>query len=115
VTAGQFTPDVKATVDRRALFQCEVCEFGAIAEYHHRRARGMGGSSRGDTGSAANCLGLCHTCHRMIESNRRVAILMGWLVPQGISPVDRRVLYRGDWRYLDSDGTLLNEDGDHVC
>ena len=106
---SEFSPEVKATVDGRAMWTCEVCGEGDIAEYHHRRPRGSGGSKRADTGGAANCLGLCRNCHRMIESNRTVARVMGWLVPQGWAPADAKVIYRGEVRWLHDDGEVTSE------
>lgn len=106
---GEFTDEVKQTVNVRAFYRCEVCGEDPIFEYHHRRPRGNGGSKRGDTGKASNCLGLCRQCHRMIEKHRNIARLMGWLVPQRWLPADVKVIYRGEVRWLDDDGLVLTE------
>ena len=34
------------------------------------------------------------------------AFLVGWLLPQGASPSEHRVLYRGDWKMLGDDGSV---------
>ena len=110
-----FSPDVHNLIAGRSLGVCEVCGEAPVVEHHHRRPRGAGGSRQLDTNGAANGLGLCHACHRMIESNRAVALLMGWLVLQrtrlGIGPSMKRVMYRGDWMFLTDDGQVKTEWG----
>ena len=110
-----FAPDVHAMIDARAFGLCEVCGDGLVTEHHHRRPRGAGGSRQADTNTTANALALCHACHRMIESNRTVALMMGWLIPQrsrlAVSPSMKRVMYRGEWCFLRDDGTVATEWG----
>ena len=107
-----FPDEVHAVVDLRSFGRCEVCGDGRVTDHHHRRPRGSGGSRRVETNSAANCLALCHTCHRMVESHRSVALLMGWLLPQTTTrPGAARVMYRGEWRLLDAVGNVLTENG----
>lgn len=105
-----FSANVRAVVEGRSGGMCEVCGEGRVTEIHHRRPRGMGGSSSGDTNKPSNALALCNACHRMIESNRAVAMLLGWLMPQrtrnGASPSGRRVMYRGAWVFLADDGNV---------
>lgn len=106
-----FSPAVKEIVTGRSNGMCEICGDQPGAEFHHRRARGMGGSRRTDTNTPANCLLLCggDGCHRMIESNRTVARVMGWLVPQGWAPADAKVIYRGEVKWLHDDGEVTSE------
>ncbi len=105
-----FSTEVHAMVDGRALGLCEVCGDGRVVEHHHRRPRGSGGSRQADTNGPANALGVCHACHRLIESHRSVALLMGWLIPQRtrvpVQPCDKRVMYRGEWMFLTDDGQV---------
>jgi 5-methylcytosine-specific restriction protein A len=101
-----FAPAVRATIEGRSMGLCEVCGGGLVVEHHHRRPRGAGGSKRLDTNQAANGLGLCYACHRLIESNRRLAMLLGWLLLQSDQPNARPVMYRGAWVYLLDDGTI---------
>jgi hypothetical protein len=105
VSAG-FPPLVTAVIDERSMGWCEVCGEHRVQERHHRRPRGMGGSRRDDTNVASNGLGLCSGCHRLIESYRTVAELLGWLVPQGTDPSNRRVIYRGQPALLADDGGI---------
>jgi len=104
-----FPPVVRDQVQARAMFRCEVCGAGDIREIHHRRPRGMGGSSRGDTNKPSNALGVCSPCHRIIESNRTLALLMGWLIGQRDQPSECKVMRRGSWCWLTDDGGLTFE------
>lgn len=99
-----FPPAVCDAIDNRAGHLCEVCGQDRIAERHHRRPRGQGGSKRADTNTAANGLGVCRSCHALIESYRNVARLLGWLVQQNHHPADQPVLWRGRWMRLDAAG-----------
>jgi len=102
-----FPPSVRDIVNRRAQGQCEICgEFTQAAEIHHRRPRGMGGTKRDSTNSASGALWLCRTCHRFIESNRRLALLLGWIVGSLSDPAETPVVYRGVRVRLSDDGTL---------
>ncbi len=46
----------------------------------------MGSSNRGSTNKASNLICLCEPCHREVESNREMALLEGYLVPQHGEP-----------------------------
>lgn len=46
----------------------------------------MGSSNRGSTNQASNLVSLCAQCHREVESNREIALLEGYLVPQHGEP-----------------------------
>lgn len=106
-----FSDEVRAIGGSRSGGLCEICGAGRVTEHHHRRPRGSGGTRRTETNQASNLLATCNACHRMIESNRTVARLLGWLVPQGKVPALTPVMYRGEWCYLNDDGTVLTEDG----
>jgi len=96
---------------------CEVgvaCDLWTNANYlmsgppHHRRARGMGGTSDPDglANSAANGLAACVPCHSWIEANPDGARVAGWMVPFGVDPTIVPVLYRGSGRvWFRPDGT----------
>lgn len=97
----------RETVKTRANGRCEICGSGRHHQVHHRRPRGMGGSSDAVSDSPANCLWLCGDCHlRMVEVERANAIAAGWLVHQGDDPSLVPVLYRGRWVFLQHDGTV---------
>lgn len=101
-----FPQRVINQIDDRSRGWCEVCGEVRVQEHHHRRPRGMGGSRLDTTNRASNGLGLCTGCHRLIEGNRTVAKLHGWLVPQGADPSVRPVSYRGQPALLDDDGNI---------
>ena len=106
---AEFTPEVIAVIDGRSMGVCEVCGNARIAEHHHRRPRGSGGTRRADAALASNGLGVCRTCHRLIHANGNLANVMGWLVRQNTHPAAESVVIRGIRMYLDDDGQYLQE------
>ncbi len=98
-----FPKPVRDLIRARSGGHCEVCGHQAV-QVHHRRPRGMGGSTAADTNTAANALDLCVSCHLWIEGYRAEAYRMGWLVRQHHSPSVAPVLWRGEWRWLDDEG-----------
>lgn len=74
----------------RARGHCELCgrdlQGGFPFSRHHRRPRGMGGSSVEWVNDLTNLLLLCgsattpHGCHAYIESHRAEAYDAGWLI-----------------------------------
>ncbi|MFF2631992.1 HNH endonuclease [Microbacterium sp. NPDC058021] len=120
--AGDFTPAVvrKAFYEReqgrcflcRKQLQWEARGIGWSA--HHRKPRGMGGTSDPRIGSIANCLIVCGSgttgCHGRIERNRGVALAVGLLIPKNattedFAPAAVRV------RRMDKTWWLLTESG----
>jgi hypothetical protein len=77
---------------------------------HHRDPRGMGGS-KADPHAMANLVLLCGTattpgyCHEAVESNRKQALIDGWLVPMDISPENWPVRRFGRKEYEMPGGT----------
>ena len=103
-----FSPDVKAVIRDRAQNLCERCgQYASDCVAHHRRPRGMGGSSRGDTNRPSNALWLCGMCHNVVEHHREQALLLGQLLRQSQSPADERVLRRGAWVFLGDNGDVI--------
>lgn len=118
----------RRAVAERAGYRCELClrvlgwpDGAAIAwstphSFHHRRPRGMGGTTRTATNEPPNLLLLCGTgttgCHGRVEANRDLAYRLGWLLHQAEDPAtvpaniavaeDHTVpmLLTGDGRYL---------------
>ncbi len=101
-----FPAAVSCTISGRSGGVCEVCGANLARQKHHRRPRQAGGSRRDDTNTAANGLDVCHGCHHLIEMNRALAYLVGWLLPQTQLPDRQRVLRRGDYVLLDNDGGI---------
>ena len=66
----------------RAQGRCERCDSANVADIHHRRARGMGGTRDPEIHAPANLVVLCRDCHTFVEHNRAEATEQGWLVPR---------------------------------
>lgn len=77
-----------------------------VVHYHHRRPRGMGGTSRRPSGDPANCLYLHPKCHDQIERERAQGLENGWLVRQTDEPATVPVLRQGQWVLLGQDGSV---------
>lgn len=89
---------VRRTVLERSGGWCERCgtalhdghQWIAPHSIHHRRARGMGGTTDPVTNTVVNLLLLCGTgttgCHGWVESNRLEAIRDGYLLAQSDDP-----------------------------
>lgn len=105
---GAFTEATRTKIKERADNRCEVCglrmERGQI---HHRRPRGMGGTRRPDASSPSNGLYVHLHCHNMIESNRRRAAYLGWLVGWGRLVEEAEVRLWDGWFLLTPDGGRL--------
>ena len=107
-----FKKQVRDLVISRADGTCERCGFAAPAyQIHHRRPRGMGGSTGVGTNRASNALCVCVSCHSAIEANRSDAFKHGWLVLQGQNPCEVRVLRLNTWVLLDDFGYITPTEG----
>ena len=112
------TPTVVALVLDRARMQCEIghtCggkylagDRGQHWSLHHRRSRGMGGTSNPAINLPANLLAACGSgttgCHGFVESNRLWALDLGLL----IRTVDERLTQAA---YTIHGNVLLNDAG----
>jgi hypothetical protein len=76
----------RALVAQRDGGRCVRCAAPAT-QIHHRRSRGMAGTSDAAINSPANLLTLCGSgttgCHGWVESNRREAEIEGYIVRHG--------------------------------
>lgn len=94
------TPAQRAMVAERAAYCCELCgirlhdgaAWGTEHSFHHRQARGLGGTSRSESNAPTNLLLVCGTgttgCHGFIEAHRTSAEQEGWLVRHGLDPAE---------------------------
>jgi 5-methylcytosine-specific restriction enzyme A len=114
---AEFSRDVRAAALRRATIHaphcvvvcCEICGSPVgedLLQLHHRRPRGMGSTTQPESAAVTNCLAICPSCHRMVESYRHVALMCGWLVSNFTDPVDAAVLYCGVWCWLKPDAAV---------
>lgn len=105
------------TVLERDCHSCAVCGRGITGQrgvdwsIHHRRARGMGGTTAPDTNLPSNLLTVCGNgtegCHGLIESRRPEALDRGWLLRAGDVPSQRPVQHMlHGWVYLTDDGRI---------
>jgi 5-methylcytosine-specific restriction enzyme A len=101
-----FPPAVRAIIHERSGGMCERCGEARGTEIHHRRPRGMGGSTKESTNTASNGVLLCSPCHAWVESHRTDALLEGFLVLQIASPRKSAVKIRGVYMHLDDNGNL---------
>lgn len=102
--AGEFTNDVRMVIDARAGGLCEICRVAPVEQFHHRRARGMGGTKRRATALPSNGLGLCAQCHYWVEANRRESLRLGYLCRQEQEPSAVAVLLDGRFVFLTDTG-----------
>lgn len=100
----------RAAVIGRCLGLCERCGKnlnGQPYSIHHRRPRGMGGTTREDANSPSNLLVLCGSgvtgCHGWIESRRSEAFEDGLLIRQTDDPAAIPVLLERGWVLLTDD------------
>jgi HNH endonuclease len=109
VGKGAFNDRTKQIVRQRALMRCERCGLPLIAgaHFHHRKPRGMGGTSDSDLAGASNCLYVHPHCHASLESNRKVALKNGWLVRNQYHPMTIPIFRWGLWVILDDEGNAL--------
>jgi 5-methylcytosine-specific restriction protein A len=103
-----FPAEVRELVFERAKGCCERCHVDDTdMQYHHRRPRGMGGSKADDTNAASNCLLLCGSCHRDIESQRKNSLHYGWIVRQGAKPAEIPIWMEWQWVLLTDEGQVV--------
>jgi 5-methylcytosine-specific restriction endonuclease McrA len=107
---GAFSDKTREAVYERAAGRCERCGgTGSVWHFHHRRPRGMGGTSRADSGNTANALLLHPSCHEWVERNRAAAYDMGYLVDQQSDPCGTRVKLWDGWVILTDTGTYQRD------
>lgn len=99
VTSSEIPQRIRDAVLARDEWACAYCGIPIDQlnySLHHRRPRGMGGSRRLHT--MANLVTLCGSgvdgCHGVVERDRLTSRRSGWLVPNGKTPEEWRVLRR---------------------
>lgn len=111
-TGAEFNEKTREIIYQRAQGRCERCGMsGSVWHFHHRRPRGMGGTSRTDSGGAANALLLHPKCHEWVERNRSAAYDLGYLVDQQSDPREVPVKIWFMWLILNEDGSVQEVEG----
>jgi 5-methylcytosine-specific restriction protein A len=85
VKATGPTLAARAAVQVRDGDYCQRCGRQG-QQIHHRKPRGMGGTSDPMINNPANLVLLCQDCHMWIERNREVGYAQGWLVHRTDDP-----------------------------
>lgn len=90
MTAGAFSDAARAAIYTAADGRCVGCGSAQLTA-QHRRARGMGGTSRASAGHPANGVALCGSgttgCHGWAEHHPTEAALLGWRLAPGEDPL----------------------------
>jgi hypothetical protein len=102
-----FTADVKEAILKRAGWKCDRCGLPAMnsGHFHHRNARRMGGSDSIALGLPSNGVLLHPRCHDFVESHRKVAAELGFLLGAAQDPMEWPIYLWKGWHYLNEDGT----------
>lgn len=74
---------VRQAVHTRSGGVCERCRRATAVDVHHRRARGMGGSSWPGINKITNLVDLCRPCHEWTEGHLSDAEATGWKIRLG--------------------------------
>lgn len=92
--ATQISASTRTALAIRSQGRCEKCGTARAAQAHHRRPRGMGGTSLTVKHGLASLIHVCDRCHASIEGNRARALhpRHGWLVDQHVDPATVPVL-----------------------
>ena len=109
MTGGAFSPEVCELVIVRSNRRCERCGLSLErAHFHHRDARGMGGTSLDRLGFASNCLLLHPRCHQWIEDHPRISTSLGHMVVPPDVALEVPVRLWDGWFLLDDMGGLTS-------
>ena len=104
-----FTAHASELILTRSEGACEIMSRVCVTtatDIHHRRPRGMGGTSRLETNLASNGIALCRRCHMYVESERDWARNKGFLISQHVDPEFAPIHWRlAQWCLLKADGT----------
>jgi HNH endonuclease len=108
VKASAFSDEVKERIYTRARGLCDRCGMALPGgmHFHHRNPRRMGGSDDAALGLPSNGLLLHPSCHDYIESHRKVAAQLGYILGATQNPMEWPVYLWHGWCWLNEDGTF---------
>ena len=112
VSVSAFTIEVKELILARTDWRCDRCGLRAeFGHFHHRTPRRKGGSRNPALGLPSNGLLLHPSCHDYIESRRKIAAQLGYIVGYGRAPSEAPVMLWSGWHYLTDQGGAVKIDG----
>ena len=87
-------PDQKTAqlVCARLYGMCLRCQEKPGSQIHHRKPRGMGGTSDPKINDPENLVWICRECHALIERHREVSYQTGWLVRRSADPAEQYLI-----------------------
>lgn len=107
MSAGSFDQLAREAIYEAAGWRCVGCGVADPLTCQHRRARGMGGTSRRGIGHPANGVALCGSgttgCHGWTEAHPTLARWLGWRLEAGEDPVGAPFWTRHGWRAWDEE------------
>jgi hypothetical protein len=105
--SGLALAEARTVVAERSGGLCELCGHHAAVQFHHRKPRGIGGSSSRNPAIHAptNLLHLCQHCRGDAEQHPD-RWDFGWKVHCRADPARVPVLYRAGWALLTHDGQV---------
>jgi len=90
--------------------RCLLCRATDGLDVHHRRARGMGGTSRPAHLRRSNLVTLCRRCHDRVEAHPEVARALGYRLDRHQDPEETAVwassVLGAGWTHLWDDGSV---------
>ena len=113
-----FSRETRALIRARSGGICEIGDcIDQAVHMHHRRPRGIGGTSLAWVNGTANALHTCLEHHAFIESHRTLAFVQGWLISQHRTDAiaaDIPVQRRGKSVLLSDDGGIRRIGGEEA-
>jgi 5-methylcytosine-specific restriction protein A len=106
-SVSAFTLAVKELIITRTGWACDRCGLRASnGQFHHRNPRRMGGSDNIALGLPSNGVLLHPSCHEFIESRRKIAAELGFILGVTQDPAEWPIYLWSGWHYLNEDGTV---------
>lgn len=106
-SVSAFTVEVKELILARTGWTCDRCGLRAAnGQFHHRSPRRMGGSDNPSLGLPSNGVLLHPSCHEYVETHRKVAAQLGFILGALTAPSEAPIYLWKGWHYLNDDGTL---------
>ena len=110
-SVSAFSDEVKHLIYERGDGRCDWCWLKAPdGDFHHRCARGMGGSDDEALGETSNGCLLHRGCHTYLEDHPDKARAWGFRVDSGVDPKTVPIRLYVGWVLLDDLGGVVGTD-----